>query len=258
MFDRVLVLSVLTLHTIFAGMLLVYFDANTFFVMAILSGLPIVALWQKERLRTSLVLPLLFVAIGTTVLVEIFAYQNGLWYEVSPIGMVLFGLFPIEAFLAAFVHILYFIVVYEFFFDDRKTSTERTFSIETIRRGVGIILATLLAYLYTLSDIIISYGFAWLVAIGAGVMIIGAVLSHRARLRVFLKTSLFALVLLPMSLAYEYVLIMNDLRFFANFNEYIYTFSLFGARLPFEEIVFIILAPLAVATLYELYFDDAS
>ena len=67
----------------------------------------------------------------------------------------------------------------------------------------------------------------------------------------------FALLLLPISLVYECVMIVNGIRFFANDHSYMYVFHLPGLSVPVEEIFLIILIPFGVAMLYELYFDDS-
>ncbi|MCA9366155.1 hypothetical protein KC722_01100 [Candidatus Kaiserbacteria bacterium] len=257
MFDRLVYLLILTIYTALAGLLLTYFEANVLFVVLILSVLPILIIWRLEQLKTGLLPILALISLGATMLFEAYAYTNGLWYELSPFEVRLFGLVPVEAFVAAFVHVLYFVVIYEYLFDDRKSvRVVLPRSLRIVLGGATAMLALGLAYVYVFSNIILSGAFFYLIIGLCGVLAVLVATSHRSWRQVLGKAALFALSVFPVSLVYEYVSLHNDLRFFANYHEYIYSFSLFGSMVPIEELVLILVVPFWLVLIYELYLDD--
>lgn len=260
MFSKIIYLITLTIYTALAGVLLVYFKANVIFVVATLTLFPTLVFWYQEKLQSRM-LPLLvgFTLLLTTV-IEIFAYINGLWYEISPFSIRLFGLFPMEAYIASFAHILYFIVMYEYFFDDRRNLISKTNEINKhkawLSLAFGTVLALALSYLYLFSGLFFSYAYALLIVGGSIIFLLLVLLLHVSWRKIGRKSFLFALTFLPVALIYEFVALNNDLRFFANYNDYLHVFNLFGFSLPLEELCFIFLVPFWIAVTYELYLDD--
>ena len=225
--------------------------------MLFLSMVPVSILWYQEKLASRLVPIIIAAAIVLTTFLEVVAYINGLWYELSPFSLRVFGLFPLESFVAAFVHILFFIVVYEYFFDDRKT-TGRVHPDHApfLLAGAGGLLSVALAYVYVFSGVFFSYPFALLILLLFVLFVVAIAMTRTDWRQLCLKTLMFAVSILPFSLVYEYIALANDLRFFANTQEYLYTLNFFGQMVPLEEIVFILIVPFWLATTYELYLDD--
>lgn len=69
---------------------------------------------------------------------------------------------------------------------------------------------------------------------------------------------MFSLLLWPLSLTFELVSLVGDVRIFAFTSEYIYTLSLFGQAVPVEELFLLLLWPALLALMYESFVDDAS
>lgn len=260
MFSKIIYLLTLTIYTALAGILLVYFKANVIFVVATLTLFPTLVFWYQEKLQSRLI-PLLvgFTLVFTTV-IEIFAYINGLWYEISPFSIRIFGLFPLEAYIASFAHILYFIVMYEYFFDDKRNLLNKKNELSQHKAWLSLIFGTVLAlalsYLYLFSGLFFSYAYSLLIVGGSVMFLLLVLLLHVSWRKIGKKSLMFALSFLPVVLIYELVALNNDLRFFANFNEYIYVFNIFGFNLPLEELCFIFLVPFWIAVTYELFLDD--
>ncbi len=256
-FEKLMLLAVLFLYTALSSILLVYFEANVLWVMAILTVLPIVVLWRLEHLHTRILPIVLLMALAGAALFEASAYVNGIWYSLSPSEYRLFDLIPIEAFAAAFMHLLYFVVAYEFFIDDGKSNGEiKSRSFAWLTAGMSVLLGLGLGYLYLFSGFVVTYSFAWLLLFGTIGMVALIALVTGQWWRVLGKTTLFATLMYPISLVYEYVALSNNLRFFANTNDYLWYFEILGQPLPLEELFFIWLVPFWLATIYELYLDD--
>lgn len=256
-FSKLMQLAALTLYTVFMAVLLVFFEANILVVVALLSVLPTVVLWRLERLNSRLLPIMLLLTIALTVVYESTAYINGIWYETSPSEWRVFGLFPVEAFVAAFSHLLYFVVLYEYFFDDRASSGTKTDRYtKYVVAAAGLILATGLAYVYLFSHLIITNAFAAILFDLVALVVIVSAIARKYVWPVLGKTALFALAIYPSALAYEYVALANNLRFFANPSEYVYSFTVLNQVVPIEELVFLFLVPFVTALVYELYLDD--
>ncbi len=247
----------LTLYTLCIGSILISTEASFVVTAALLSGGPLLVLWHRVQLRSQLI-PL--VALGTlfaTALIELSAYSAGLWYEIDAATAFVWGGVPVASYLFSFVHVLYCIVVYEYFFDDKKTTLTSNYQ----RQGLALVVLgyTLLAgYLYIKPTIFFDYPFAVLLAAMSSALAVMIALKQRVPHCMLMWRALrFALLLLPISLVYECVMIMNGIRFFANDHAYMYVFNLPGLSVPIEELFLIILVPFGVAVLYELYFDDS-
>ena len=113
-------LATLTVYAALTGVLLVYLETNVFWTIIFLSVAPTCLFWYLEKLNSRIIPVVLLVSVGVTTLFEVIAYSNGLWYELAPTGIRLFGLVPLASFVAAFAHLLFYIVIYEYFFDDGK------------------------------------------------------------------------------------------------------------------------------------------
>lgn len=236
---------------------LVMFGASTWLTLFVLVLSPTLLMWYHERLHVATVPLLAIGAFSFSLLVGSVVYLNGVWYETSSTELRLLGLLPLEAFIAAFLHILFYVTAYEYFFDNKSNS-------ESIRHqrayiiGVLGVFAFSLAYLYLFSHILVSFAFAWII-LGLLVLIgYGMMLLYTQRSTLLTRAMLFSAAMLPVSLAYEWVSLANNLRFFANTNEYVYVFTVFGQIVPLEELLFVLLVPVVVALFYELFFDDAA
>ncbi|MEL6804780.1 MAG: hypothetical protein AAFO91_13470, partial [Bacteroidota bacterium] len=159
--------------------------------------------------------------------------------------------------VGAALHVLFFILAYEFWFDDGKTSTRHPMHTFYALALAGVAVALAYAYVYVFSGIFFSYPYALLILVGSVLFFAVVILTHKARLGVLLRTLGFALAMLPVSLVYEYVIIKNELRFLANSNEYIAVVPVMDIVVPLEELVLILVLPFCIAVLYELYLDNA-
>ena len=61
---------------------------------------------------------------------------------------------------------------------------------------------------------------------------------------------------LPLSLIYEWILIENGIRLFANVNEYLWYFEWSRHVVPIEELLLLLIIPFGLVMLYEMFLDD--
>ena len=247
----------LTLYTFCVGSILMVTHATFLMTAALLSGAPLLILWHRVQLRSQLI-PL--IALGTlfaTALLELSAYTAGLWYEIDAATAFVWGGVPIVSYLFSFLHVLYCIVVYEYFFDDKRTSGKNNFERQgLVLTGVGY--TVLVGYLYVKPAIFFAYPFVVLLAAMSTILSVLIVLKRNVPHMLLLWRSLqFSLWLFPISLVYECVMIVNGIRFFANEHAYMYVFKLGILSVPIEELFLLLLVPFGVSLLYELYFDDS-
>lgn len=257
MFDRATYLATLTVYTALAALLLVHFEASILWAMLFLSLLPVVLFWYLEKLHTQYIVWLLLITLSVTTFFEVFAYINNLWSELSPFAVRVFGLFPLEVFLISFIHTLYLIVVYEYFFDDKKSSLQKVLPhTNYLLAGILSLLALAVSYIYLFPGLVFDQPFLALLVLGAFIFTVAIAIFRNTWIQVWRKVLFFSLAIFPTSLIYEYVALNNGFRLFNDSNEFIYQLHFFGQLLPLEELVFIFIVPFWVAMVYELYFDD--
>ena len=257
MYARLLFVCFLTLYTLCTAFILVWSDASFLVITVLLLGGPLFVVWNRLRLQSHII-PLIatFSLLGTA-LIQLYAYKSGLWYELSPLALPVFGGAPLEAYLFSVLHILYLILLYEYFFDD-GVSAKRT---KISARGlgvVGIIYSLILGTLYLDPTVLVNYPFAFLLAfissLFALIILVNKTLPSAA---LFKKAGLFALAMFPLSLIYEWVIVENGIRIFANVNEYIGYFTWNRNIVPLEEILLLLIIPFGVVMIYEMFIDDS-
>ena len=253
---KTVLLLALIAYSIMMSMALSMFGANTWLTLFVMVVSPTLLMWHFANLKAKSLPWLALGAVAFALLISAVAYVNGIWFEISSTDVRLVGLLPLEAFVAAFVHILFYVTAYEYFFDDSENSGVMHHT-NAYLVGVMGIFAIALGYLYLFSHIIVSYAFAWIIF---ALLLLGGygVLLLFTKRRILLTRALkFSVAMVPISLAYEWVALSNNLRFFANPNEYLFSFTVFGQLVPLEELLFVLLIPAIVALFYELFFDDA-
>ena len=257
MTNRWFFLFFVSLYTLCTALILVWAQASFLIITALLFGAPLFVLWNRLRLTSHLIPLLTTFTLLVTAIIQIYAYKSGLWYELSPLSLPVFGGAPLETYIFSVVHILYLILLYEYFFDD-GVSAKRT---KIHARGLGLIgggYALVLGVVYINPIILVTYPFAFLLAfISSLFALMILVQKNIPSLALFKKAGLFALATLPLSLVYEWVLIENGVRLFANVNEYIWYFEWNRNVIPVEELLLLLLIPFGLVMLYEMFIDDS-
>ena len=200
----------------------------------------------------------MWLAACTTILFESIAHVSGAWYSVGEGVFRLFGLIPLESFLLTFVQFVYLVLLHEFFVDDKRLHSvrfdrrrSRLFWLLTSLLIIGLFQATVFA------EFFLSYAFMGMIIGLVLTLAIAAVSSHRASKKVFEKALLTVVLSIPIFILYEVLALQNVYTVFANTNEYLLSFTVWGSVVPVEKLVQLIIMPLFLVVIYELYFDDA-
>lgn len=246
----------LVLYSVFVAVILITTNTPILGVGFVLFLAPIIVFWQRVDMRSRLLIPIGIVAIAVTVIVQTFAYSQGLWTEYTPSDFLMFSFGPIESYIFACLLIVYFVVVYEYFFDN-QTNHGRTIQKAIEVTALSVLLAVAFGYVFLSAEVIVQNGFAILVGFFAlGLAAIASIRQELLHRDVIRKAMLFSFSMLPIGLVAEAVLLSNNIRIYTNINEYIHTFDFFGYALPLEEVFLILLLPMWIVIIYELCFDD--
>jgi hypothetical protein len=156
--------------------------------------------------------------------------------------------------LFAFVHTLYFLVLYEYLFDDAQVPSLR---VKRLRAFVAFFVTAVVATFYLFSVWVVSFAFLWVLLL-LGVAILGLMwLAHPGNSVALLhKASLFGLLVFPLSLLFELVAMAHGVRIFAFTSEYVGLVSLFGQTVPLEELILLLVWPTLLVFLYECFIDN--
>lgn len=254
--NRWFFLVFVSIYTFCTALILVWADASFLVITALLFGAPMFVLWNRLNLKSHLLPLLATFTLLATALVQLYAYKSGLWYELSPLSLPVFGGAPLETYLFSVFHILYLVLLYEYFFDDGVSVKQTKLSARSLA-GVGILYAVMVGVLYTDPILFVTYPFAFLLAFMSSLFaLVILVRKSVPDVRLFKKAGLFSLATFPLALVYEWILVENGIRLFANVNEYIWYFNLNGNIVPIEEILLLLAVPFGIVMLYELYIDD--
>lgn len=247
----------LVLFSAFSALILIVSNAPILGVAVVLFLAPLIIMWQRIDMRTRLLVPLSMLALSATVVMQSFAYRQGLWYEITPTNIMMFGTGPLESYVFACFLIVYFIVMYEYFFDDSYSRATRGFQ-KAMQVGVlGSLLAVSFGYVLISSPAIVNNGFAILVGfLSFSLVALASVRYQLLNKTIFRKAFFFAVAMLPISLLSEFVLLNNNIRIYAHANDYLHSFTFFGHILPLEEVFLLLLLPMWIVVLYELCIDD--
>ncbi len=212
-------------------------------------------LLYESALPLSRLLGVVGVLAAVIVLIDAVAVLTGSWYNIVTSPWSFYGV-TFESVLFAFCHCFYFLVLYEYLVDDGRMlrSFDRRFL-----NIVAIIIVLLVSAFYLFSIWVVSFAFAWILVLLLFVMLLIMILGQSGHpLALLSKVLMFSLLLWPLSLTFELVSLVGDVRIFAFTSEYIYTLSLFGQAVPVEELFLLLLWPALLALMYESFVDDAS
>ena len=234
------------------------FDIGLLGTSLILFGLPSFLLARYSAISSPLFLVIVLFASGMAVLLESLAHLYGIWYVLGVEEIKLFGLVPLEVLATSIIQIIFLVLLYEFIFDDGdyKVTDIHKRLLSFCLFFVSVVILVIF-HIYLLGGVYTAYSYIWIV----GILIASALAmlaTHKAlTLRFFDRLSLFTLFC-SIPLSFGLILsVVNIHKVFAYKEAYLYSFSLFGNTIPFEEILLIFALPLFVATVYEMYLDDA-
>ena len=252
--QRIWQLLSLTLYSVVVAGVGMYASWPVPLVMGLLCGVPLILLWYESRL------PLARLSLGILVggliilLLEAVAHESGAWYTVTGSAWRLGGV-SVEVALFAFVHVFFYLVLYEYIFDDNTVAARSWRQYQSIMALLAALVITTF-YLYVVW--VVSFAFISVITLLFVVILALLILSHRGNTRsLFEKAFFFGLVTFPISLTHELVLVESGVRVFAFMSEYVGTVTLFEQSVPVEEMLLLLVWPILLIILYECLLDDA-
>lgn len=257
MHRRVLLLLFAIVYFVLSTCALIVFDAGLIFTTAVLFGIPAYILARFSAAPAAVLVVVATFGAGISIVLEGIAHTYGIWYTIGVEELRLFGLIPIEVIGTSVVQTLFLVLLYELMFDDGEY-TEDTASTRFISFGVFFVGAlTLLAlHQYLLKGIFFAHSYVWILGILVASILSSLAVTHSLTLRFFDRLCAFVCFTSVPLLCGLLVSLVNTQKVFAYSHDYLYTFTVFGNMVPIEELLLVIVLPLFVATVYELYLDD--
>ncbi len=218
-----------------------------------LCGVPLIVLLYETDLPLGRLLGLVGILSVVVVVLDAVAHTTGSWYTVVGSPWRFLGV-TFESALFAFMHTLYFLVLYEFMFDDTRVRG-------IARRGVAgmaAVVATLvIAGFYLFSVWLVSFAFLWMIVLLFVLVLALMWLAHPGdSTRLVNKAFLFGIIVFPLSLLFELIAQEGGVRLFAFTNEYLFMVPLAQYSVPVEELLLLVLWPTLLVFLYECFVDD--
>lgn len=245
------------LYYALAAYALVVFSAPLLISSLVLFGLPAALLAHFTRAPQSVLFSVSFFAIGLAMLLEGVAHMYGLWYTVGAESTRIFSVVPLEMVVAVGLQVIFLTLVYELVFDDGKYTARSARERFTYFISFAVAVTGLLAmHIYMFDGYLFTYSYVWLLAILAAASLTMVIL-HRAHIVPFLDrfVAFAAIGSGPLLLA-AWIGELNVHKVFALETEYLARISIGPVSLPLEELLLVVLIPLVVAVVYELYLDD--
>ncbi len=243
----------LTVYSVVAAGASLYAGWSLPMTLVLLLGVPIVLLWYESRLP----LARLSVGIGMgallLLLLEVVAHMTGAWYTVTASSWRVFGL-SVEAVLFAVAHVFFYLVLYEYVFDDNRVAPKVW---QRYKAFIALVATLLVTTFYLFAVWVVTFAFSWVIGLLLLVVLLLLLLSHRGDTRRLIeKAGFFAILLFPLSLTHELVAVEAGVRVFAFVSEYIGTVTLGEQVVPVEELLLLLLWPMLLIILYECLVDD--
>ncbi len=258
MHRTVLLFSIIALYYSLATYGLYVFDAGLLVSALVLFGLPSLALAHFTVAPPLVVLSITMLGAGVAFLLEGIANMYGLWYSLGISQTRLFGLMPLEMLVAIVLQMLFLVLVYEVFFDDGVYTPRSAWQ----RLGFFVTFAVAIVVLiglhqYVVNGIFLEYSYVWII----GVLLLSSMavlVLHKSLSVTFFDRAIdFSLIAsMPLGI-FLWLSVANVFKVFGYPAAYMSTVSLFGQTVPLEEILLLFVIPFFVATVYEVYLDDA-
>jgi hypothetical protein len=228
---------------------------STALTLLVLCGIPLAVLMYERPLPLARLLLATALVSSVCVIIDAVGHSTGAWYSIVASSTRVLGV-SFESLLFAVVHSLYFLVLYEYFFDDGAITPTQPNILLPVMATIGTLIVS---FFYLFSVEIVSFSFLWIVAVLFAVTLLTLLfLTRTASVLIVQKVFWFAVAMWPLSLLMELVALANGVRIFAFTSEYLATVTLFQQVVPVEELVLLFVWPMVLAILYECYLDDAT
>lgn len=218
-----------------------------------LIGVPLVLLLYTTRLAVGRLLAAVGVMTALFAIIDVIGHASGSWYTIvgsswRPLGM------SMEMVLFAVLHLLFLLTLYEYAFDDGRVGGRlRSHALPL----VSAVVVLLVAAFYLFSVWLITFPFAWIIVLLCTVLF-GVLLISRqgSTAKLLKKAAVFSVLVFPLSLLYEYVALVAEVRVFAFVDEYLFMVPFGTYLMPVEEVLLLLLWPALMVVVYECFVDD--
>lgn len=233
------------------------FDAGLLVTTLFFFALPAYILARQTKAPVSVILAVAFLGGGLAALFEAIAGLYGLWYTVSSDATRFFGLVSLEAMVALMIQTIFFVLLYEYLFDDGQY-TARNSRQRFVFFLVFFAAALALVALHTLvlPSVYLEHSYLWIIGSIIAACFTLLALHKTPTLHFFDRVLDFSVLAAIPTLLALWLGVENVHRVYAYPEVYLGTLTVFGATIPFDEILIALALPLLVSIVYEVYLDD--
>ncbi len=225
--------------------------ANLFTYNLIVLLPPVVyLLYLNTQKRGKILLEGVFAGIVGEILFDRFAHSSKAWFspsifEIRPLGL------PFENLIWCLLYVIMTFAFYEYFFDTHKA--RKLYPVHRKWLITGILIIFIIPILYTLLPNLFILPYFYLVAV---IFLLFADLFVLTKYpNIATKAFIASLIVLPLGFVHEFVSLELKHWIFET-GYHIGYLNMFGYAIPFEEIAFYVVAPMALMCLYELVADN--
>lgn len=236
---------------------LVAYDVSLLVAVVLLLAGPVLFFFYQEKFSCTHVFLLSLFAIIVSFLWESVSYTNGVWYHLSSFDVRILGLFPPEIVVRNIAIVLFVVMAYEYFFDDKKTIAP-SWNQKNVYLFVfnAVLVAAAIVSLFFLTRLYVPFTFVLLLLSLIVSVAVSSLIVHKHTLHVFKKALFSSLALFPFFVLLEAIAALNVYWVFANTGEYLYSFDIGSSVLPIEQFLLLLIVPFWIVSVYEFYLDD--
>lgn len=241
------------IYFIFAGIIVSYFKLSYLPSVLIYFGIPsiYITLRKKEIFRKTTLYSLLLV-IPCVFIIDYIAIASNAWYEVSTLKIFLLNILPLDSLIWGFLFGYFVISFYEYFLDRDKNKKKFSKKIKYLIYIIAII-SVIFGLIYSLNRELLSVRYFYFILIFTmfSIPAIGIIRNYPNLFKKVIYLGAYFTILL---FIYELSAIYTGQWFFNG--EYLGMVTLFKISFPYEEFLFMLIAPSAFIWVYEFFADD--
>ena len=245
---------VLVIYEFFIGYLALSFDFNALWYLGMSWVIPTLFFLYKLHInRYQYILEALMWSIPGSLLIDWVGHYSKAWsYWGNPLfastGINILGI-PLESFVWGSVFWIFYVVIYEYFFDENRASNFNNKE-KFVAFGL-VILSLVMVLLINLYQPTIPFFYS-LILLSIIFIIVISLIPYRQLIPRVLK---FGLIVFILGLQIEFFALKLNLWFFSG-GDYLKEIQFFGNFIPIEELLWWVMVPMAIAAIHEIFADN--
>lgn len=208
-------------------------------------------LFQNKKEKKKIGFGVLLYTLPLTVIIDTLAHTSSAWFETTIFPVRILGQFPIESLFWGINYNLFIISFYEYFFDKYPTKKIAKGFSKFLYIVLG--LTILISFLIVLTPHLLSIPYFYSLFILLVLLLTIFWLNKMPG--VYLKASFTSLLLFIPSITHEIISLKLGHWLFEN-GFHIGYVDLFKYVFPFEELIWLVLLPVAIIVFYEMFIDN--